>query len=236
MCEPPLVKICGLREIVHIDAAVASGADFVGVIFAESPRRVSLEQARAIRARLGPRIPILDAEASAVTAARRAVGRPLLVGVFADQAPETINRIAVGADLDLVQLSGGEHPALIGRLNRPVLRVLHVGPEDSSERLLAEARRLPPTITLLDTQDAARRGGSGRSFDWSIAAAVAAQRPLMLAGGLGPENVAAAVAQVRPWAVDVSSGVERAGRKDPAEIAAFIQAAVRAPAAIRDPS
>ena len=236
MCEPPLVKICGLREIAHVDVAVASGADLIGAVFAESPRRVSLEQARAIRARLGPRIPILNAEASAVTAARKAAGRPLLVGVFADQAPEAINRIAVGADLDLVQLSGGEHPALASRLNRPVLRVLHVGPEDSPERLLAEAQRLPPTITLLDTQDASRRGGSGRSFDWSIAAAVAAQRPLMLAGGLRPESVAMAVAQVRPWAVDVSSGVEREGRKDSAKIAAFIKAVMQEPAAMRDPS
>ena len=236
MCEPPLVKICGLREIVHVDVAVANGADLVGVVFAESPRRASVEQARAIRARLGPRIPILNAEASSVTAARKAAGRPLLVGVFAGQAPEAINHIAVGADLDLVQLSGGEHPALAGRLNRPVLRVLHVGPEDSSERLLAEARRQPPTITLLDTQDATRRGGSGRSFDWSIATAVAAQRPLMLAGGLRPENVAMAVAQVRPWAVDVSSGVERDGRKDPAKIAAFIKAAAQAPATMRGTS
>ena len=232
----PLVKICGLREMAHVDVALAAGADFVGVVFAESPRRASLEQARAIRSRLGPRIPVLDADAALVARARHQAGRPLLVGVFADQPPEEINRIAASVDLDLVQLSGGEHPVLVGRLNRPALRVLHVGSDDTPERLLAEASRTPPTITLLDTKDAARKGGSGRAFDWSVAAAVAAQRPLMLAGGLTPANVAAAVAQVRPWAIDVSSGVETDGRKDPAKIAAFIAAASPAPAAARGAS
>jgi len=229
MPDQPLVKICGLREIVHVNVALTAGADFIGVIFAESQRRASLEQACAIRSRLGPRIPVLDADAAVVTQACYAAGRPLLVGVFADQPPEEINRIAAVADLDLVQLSGNEHPALVGRLNRLVLRVLHVGPDDTPEGLRTEAARKPPTITLLDTKDSALKGGSGRPFDWSIAAAVAAQRPLMLAGGLTPENVAGAVAQVRPWAVDVSSGVETDGRKDPAKITAFIAAAAHAP-------
>ncbi len=220
-----LIKICGLRETAHVDAAIEAGADFLGIVFAESPRRVSLERARAIRTRVGPRVEVLDATASAFTQARRAAGRPLLVGVFAGQPPDEINRVAASADLDVVQLSGGEHPSLAARLTRPVLRAVHVESGDAAERVLGAADRSPPTVTLLDTRDASVRGGSGRAFDWSIAAAVARARPIMLAGGLTPDNVGEAIEQVRPWAVDVSSGVETDGAKDPMKIAAFVAAA-----------
>ncbi len=223
--HPPgtLVKICGLREMASVNAAVEAGADFIGVVFAESPRRATLAQARAIRSRLGPRVEVLDATAEAVTAARRSAGQPLLVGVFADQPPEEMNRIAQAADLDLVQLSGGEDPVLVARLVRPALRAVHVGADDTPERVLARARAAR-AILLLDTRDAARRGGTGRTFDWRIATAVARQAPLMLAGGLTPATVGDAVRTVRPWAVDVSSGVETDGAKDVAKIRAFIDA------------
>ena len=223
-----LIKICGLREPAYARAAVDAGADFLGVVFAESPRRISVEGARAIRALLGPRLEIggsiADAVAEAVARARDRAGQPLLVGVFAGQSADEINRISVAANLDLVQLSGGEPAALAAELPRPALRVLHVGPDTAAAALLAEARQPPATITMLDTQTA-RHGGSGVPFDWDVARAVAAQRPLMLAGGLTPANVAEAVGRVRPWAVDVSSGVETDGRKDPDKITAFISAA-----------
>ena len=219
-----LIKICGLREPAHARAAVDAGADFLGVMFAESSRQVSVEGARVIRALLGPRLEIDDSTAAAVARVRDRAGQPLLVGVFAGQTAEEINRIAAAADLDLVQLSGGEPAALAAELTRPALRALHVGAETDAAALLAEAQQPPATITMLDTQTD-RHGGSGIPFDWDVARDVAAQRPLMLAGGLTPANVAEAVGQVRPWAVDVSSGVETDGRKDAAKIVAFIHAA-----------
>ena len=222
-----MVKVCGLCEIAHVDAALAAGADFLGVVFAKSPRQITVERARAIRARTGPRVEVVDATAPAFAAARHKAGRPLLVGVFADQPPDEINRIATEVDLDIVQLSGGEQPALAGRLIRPVLRAVHVGPDDTAERILTEAGRPPATVTLLDTKSALR-GGSGRPFDWSIAEAVARARPIMLAGGLTPDNVAEAIMHVMPWAVDVSSGVESDGQKDVAKITAFVEAAKQA--------
>ena len=222
-----LVKICGLREIAQVDAALDAGADFLGVVFAQSPRWITVERARAIRARVGPRVEVVDATAAAFAAARHKTGRPLLVGVFANQTPDEINRIATEVDLDIVQLSGGEHPSLEGRLMRPVLRAVHVGPDDTAERILAEAGRPPATVTLLDTKGALR-GGSGRPFDWAIAEAVARARPIMLAGGLTPDNVAEAIMSVMPWAVDVSSGVESVGQKDVAKIKAFVEAAKQA--------
>ena len=222
---PVLVKICGLRDPSRAKVAIDAGADFLGVVFAESKRLVTVEQARAIRAATGPRVEVVDASAEAFAAARRAAGRPLLVGVFADQPPDEINRIIAATDLDLIQLSGGEHPSLAARLTRPALRAIHVAAEGAAGEVLTEARRPPATVTLLDAQDAAARGGTGRTFDWSLAAAVAGERAIMLAGGLTPENVAEAVRTVRPWAVDVSTGVESGGVKDPGKIRAFLAAA-----------
>ena len=228
----PRVKICGLREPAHARVAIDAGADFLGVTFAESPRRLTLEQARAIRTVAGPRVEVFSADAETLSAAIDGVGRPLLVGVFARQSADEINRIIAAVDLDLVQLSGGEHPSLAARLPRPVIRVHHIDTATTAEALLTALRREdavpPPTLTHLDTHSDIG-GGSGRTFDWSIAAAVARERPIMLAGGLTPENVAGAVLAVRPWALDVASGVESEERKDPDKIRAFVSAARAAP-------
>ena len=137
----------------------------------------------------------------------------MLVGVFARQPADEITRIAAEADLDVIQLSGGEHPELVARLNRPVIRVHHVGAETDADVLLVQVAQGPPSVAALDTQSE-RGGGSGRTFDWAIAAAIARIRPIILSGGLTPDNVAAAIDRVRPWAVDVSSGVERLSRED----------------------
>ena len=167
------VKICGLRNPQDARAARDAGADLLGVIFAKSPRRASLAQARAIRAAIGPRIELLRADTDHFDNAIDELGRPLLVGVFAGQPADEIVRIAAEADLDLIQLSGGEHPELIGRLTRPVIRVHHVGAETNADVLLARIAQGPPSVAALDTQSA-RGGGSGRTFDWAIAAAIAA--------------------------------------------------------------
>ncbi len=114
-------KICGLRDPDTARVALDAGADLVGVVFAESRRRVDVATALAIREVLGPRAEILDSSTEAID---RALDdhRPLLVGVFAKQTADEINRIVAQVDLDLVQLSGGEHPSITARLQRPVIR------------------------------------------------------------------------------------------------------------------
>ncbi|HJN91873.1 MAG TPA: phosphoribosylanthranilate isomerase [Dehalococcoidia bacterium] len=220
-----LVKICGLREPDHARIAIEGGAAFLGVIFAESKRQVGVDEARAIREVAGQRSEVLDSTVEAVREALTA-HRPLLVGVFAKQAPDEINRIAAAVDLDLIQLSGGEHPSLVQRLHRPVIRAVHVGPDSTLEAVRVEIAR-SNAIPLLDTKSDLG-GGSGQFFDWSIVAAIGhdttSEASFMLAGGLDPENVATAVQQVYPWAVDVSSGVETDGVKDPVKIRAFLEA------------
>ena len=229
---PPRVKICGVRSPEQARQAFDAGADLIGVVFAESRRRVSLEAARAIRAALGPRVLIAEATAAALDAARREAGRPLLVGVLARRSVEEINRIAAAVDLDLVQLSGGEDAAFAARIDRPVIRAIHVeaGASDAAvaaRHILEDAARSPAAITMLDT-GSPQGGGSGAVFDWAVAEAVARARPIMLAGGLTPENVAEAVRRVAPWGVDVSSGVETDGLKDAAKVRAFVAAATGA--------
>ena len=228
-------KICGLRQPRHARVAIDAGADLLGIVFAPSRRQASVDEGRAIRAEVGPRIEVVDSTPEAFAAARAAHG-PLLVGVFAGQSPDEINRIALAVDLDIVQLSGGEHPSIAARIQRPVIRTVHVSPGapkgaadisnavSSAEAALADATQQPPTVTHLDTKSA-EGGGSGKTFDWSIAALIAPQHPFLMAGGLDPDNVGRAIAQVVPWGVDVSSGVETDGVKDPAKIQAFLFAA-----------
>lgn len=220
----PLVKICGVREVEHAAAAREASADLIGMIFADTRRRVDIRAARSIRRELGPRTEITDSTAEAAQAACDQSGRPLLVGVFARQTPDEILRVLERVELDLVQLSGGEHPALAGRIPRATIRATHVAANATAESLLRDAERRPPTITLLDTASQ-QGGGSGQRFDWSLARAVAKRRPIILAGGLTPQNVAEAIAAAGPWAVDVSSGVEEDGVKSAEKIRAFVSAA-----------
>jgi phosphoribosylanthranilate isomerase len=220
------VKICGLREPNHAKVAIDAGASMLGMIFAEAPRRISIGEARAIRAVVGPRSEVLDSSTRVFDAAIQSAGRPLLVGVFARQSPDEINRVIDETDIDVVQLSGGEHPSIAARLTRPVIRAIHVDAESSVETIRRETERMPQSVTLLDAKSR-QGGGGGVTFDWSLATAIATELPLMLAGGLSPDNVADAVTRVQPWAVDVSSGVETDGRKDADKIRAFIAAADR---------
>ena len=218
-----LVKICGLCEPAHALAAAEAGADFIGLVFAESRRRVSVDEARAIVRPLGQ--PAASAgggvEHIEVLLLRK---RPLVVGVFAGADAETINRTAEAVGLDLMQLSGDEPWDMCDRLSLPVLMAVKVRDGTSAEEIIAAVR--PGAVPLLDTHAEGALGGTGRPFDWSIAAAVACRFPIVLAGGLTPENVGEAVRRVRPWAVDVSSGVETDGVKDVEKICGFM-AAVR---------
>lgn len=237
------VKICGLRDPETATAAAAAGADFVGLVFAESRRRVTpqecydvVEAVHGARRTTGPAVfeaPVVGevrglswfgAWSEAIEAAL-ARWRPLVVGVFANQPREEVNDIAAAAGLDLVQLSGDETGDYARGVERPVIRTLHISPTTSAEDLLEAAAGLRVAGFLLDTASPEAYGGTGEPFDWDVARETALRLPFLLAGGLTPENVAAAVTQVEPWAVDVSSGVESGGRKDVEKIRAFVRAA-----------
>ncbi len=224
--------------------AAEAGADFVGMMFAESRRKVSREEASEIVRALGTplggiemtsppslfRTEAMDLTSwfeHGATALERLLERkrPLTVGVFADNDPEEVNEIADECGIDLIQLHGGEPWSACLLANRQVVRAVHIASEDTAAS--AQARMQPGSAlaVLLDTASRDVRGGSGSSFDWSVAADVVKSFPVWLAGGLTPENVSAAIAQVQPWCVDVSSGVEADGVKDLAKIRAFVRAA-----------
>ncbi len=194
------VKICGITSEEDGLLAVAMGADAVGFLFAPSPRRISPSLARDIARRLPPEI--------------------LTVGVFRNEDPRNVVRIANQARLGAVQLHGRESPEETMRVRQQVGRVIKAFPAGSEE--LEKARSYGADIVLVD----ADQPGSGKVFDWALAERAAGSLPVMLAGGLTPENVAAAISKTRPWGVDVSTGVESApGRKDPRLVREFVSAA-----------
>jgi phosphoribosylanthranilate isomerase len=186
------VKICGVTRPDDARMAAELGAWAVGFVFwPRSPRAVSVEQARAIVAGLSPLV--------------------TPVGVFVDQTADEVNAVAARVGLGLVQLHGHETPAMARALSGRVIKAVALGDEGAADEL----ERWPEALVLLDAHDPARRGGTGRTIDWDAAAVIARRRPVVLAGGLRPENVAEAVARVRPAAIDVSSGVETSpGVKD----------------------
>lgn len=208
------VKICGLRTEEHALAALEAGADFLGFIFAPSRRQVQPETV-----------------ASIVAAVRAAPGgdRIRCVGVFVNESAERMVEIARIAGLDTLQLSGDEPIAILDTLRQlaPDLEVIKAlrltGSDDEVPWLDA-----PVSIRLLiDAHVPGSYGGAGVVGNWQQAAQLARQRQVLLAGGLHPGNVAQAIAEVQPWGIDVSSGVETEGTKDSAKIRSFI-ATVRA--------
>lgn len=221
-----LVKICGVSEPQHARAAASCGADFIGVVFAPSRRQVTMGQARRIADALGQPDGEPVTPDTAAVEARLHERRPLLVGVFADQDVDTINAIAEECGLDFVQLSGSEPWEMCALLRQPVLKCLKVRAGQSAAQVLAQVRE--GALLLLDPYVEGSYGGAGQTLDWDVAALVARERPVFLAGGLRPDNVARAVATVHPWAVDVSSGVETDGVKDVAKVRDFIEAAKKA--------
>jgi phosphoribosylanthranilate isomerase len=204
------VKICGLRTIEHALVALEAGADLLGFIFAPARRQVTPAEAAAI-----------------ATAVRVAPGgeRVSLVGVFVNETSEHMTATAATCGLDAIQLSGEEDPRVLASLPHGVLVIKAVRLAGAD----AEQGWLGTTGAQLhvDAHVPGIYGGAGVVADWARAAELARTRPIMLAGGLTPDNVGAAIGQVRPWGVDVSSGVETDGVKDAAKIRAFV-AAVRA--------
>ncbi|HEY5449677.1 MAG TPA: phosphoribosylanthranilate isomerase [Polyangia bacterium] len=195
------VKICGVTTAEDAAMAVAAGADAIGVNFwPGSKRHVTLADARDVLAAVPAGV--------------------LKVGVFVDAPVEEVERHLDELELDRAQLHGNETPALFDRLDRRLIRVVRVRDESSFD---GEAG-WSPALWLYDAY-VEGYGGAGVPAPWPLIAA-RARRPFLLAGGLTPDNVAAAVAQTRPDGVDVASGVESSARKkDPAKVAAFIAAA-----------
>jgi phosphoribosylanthranilate isomerase len=210
------VKICGLTNLDDALLALEAGADLLGfVLYPKSPRGVSL----------GAVAEIVQALRCAPAFQQR---RPALVGVFVNVPPAEVARALDEAGLDLAQLSGHEPPddlrALGGRAYKAVRSQAEADALPVVDALPAHPHR--PDL-LLDAAHPTLYGGSGQPADLALAARLAQRYRLLLAGGLTPDNVAAAIRAVRPWGVDVASGVEAApGKKDPAKVRAFIQAAL----------
>ncbi|MFQ5742840.1 MAG: N-(5'-phosphoribosyl)anthranilate isomerase [Acidobacteriota bacterium] len=199
-------KVCGITSTADAAAAVAAGADALGFIFyPPSPRAVSLAEAMRIVAGLP-----------------EGVWR---VGVFVDALVEEMAEAADRLGLDFLQLSGDEPPELASQLPRPAWKAVRLPPQPSPADADAMATTYPDCTLLLDAGAGGLYGGTGESVDWQLAARVARQRPLVLAGGLRFGNVAEAVTRVRPWGIDVASGVEaEPGRKDPQKLSLFAAA------------
>jgi len=195
------VKICGITRVEDARAALEEGATALGFVFwPQSPRYVDPERARSIVAALPPAV--------------------VAVGVFVNQPADQVNRVAERVGLSVIQLHGDETPGFAAAMTRPVMKALSLA--DGS----IEAEGWPEDVMLLvDADDVDRRGGTGRKANWAAAAALAARRRIVLAGGLTPENVRQAIALVRPFGIDVSSGVESApGIKDGDKLAALFEA------------
>jgi len=198
----PVIKICGITRLSDALHAIEHGAGMLGFVFwPQSPRYIAPDRAAGIVAALPP-----DVDA---------------VGVFVNESVDGIRAVVAQTGISAIQLHGDEPPDYARALGWPVLKATTVADADEA------AGAWPPGTTfLMDAADRVRRGGTGTTVDWQRAAAVARGRRVVLAGGLTPDNVAAAIQTVRPFGVDVSSGVEDApGVKNQDKVARFLASA-----------
>ncbi len=199
----PKVKICGIMALADAEAAVAHGADFLGFVFVKGRRRcMTVEATREIVRSVGSAC-------------------PPSVGLFLNEDPTTVRHVAAASGLQFVQLCGSESPDYCTELNIPHWKVINLHTAADYDRLCPYTDAGAFVLEGADNGP----GGTGQTWDWGLASAAPRDRRFLIAGGLSPANVGTAVAQVRPWGVDVSSGVETGGRKDPEKIAAFIREA-----------
>jgi phosphoribosylanthranilate isomerase len=208
-----IVKICGLRDPEHAAIAAAAGADMVGFIFAPTRRQVTAEVARLC-----------------VDAAKSANDNVLIVGVFLDAPEDEMQAVVELAGLDLVQFHGDQSPAAAKAVGVPVIQALRPRPGACTSDVIAQIIELradptPPVAFLVDGYAEDAPGGAGVRADWELARSVCALHPIMLAGGLNPNNARDAIWHVRPVGVDVSSGVEVDGIKNGELIDSFIREA-----------
>lgn len=206
------IKICGITEPGDALHAVECGADALGFVFYErSPRAITPDKAQAIIAQLPPFVTV--------------------VGLFVNEDPRIIREVADRCHLDVIQYHGDETAETVRKAPRRSIRALRI----KENKTLGDLDTYPASGLLVDAWVAGAFGGTGVLSNWGIAAEIAKKRPLILAGGLTPENVAAAIQAVRPYGVDVSSGVEESpGRKDQKKVAAFIRAAQLAAPVAKD--
>jgi phosphoribosylanthranilate isomerase len=201
------VKICGLTNLNDALAAVEAGADAVGfVLYKESPRCISADQAQEIIRQLPPFV--------------------TTVGLFVNQPTHWVRVMAERSGVDALQFQGDETPDYCEAFSQRAIKAIRVRDRDSLAAMLEYRVR----AFVLDAYREGEYGGTGETFDWALAAEAKAYGRIILAGGLTPENVAEAIRRVRPFAVDVSSGVEGSvkGTKDHGKIRAFVQAAKNA--------
>jgi len=208
------IKICGIKTIESAVAAAEAGADFIGLVFAPSPRQVTPAQANKI-----------------ITALKKQPKVPKLVGVFVNTPSDVVNRIAKSCSLDRVQLSGDETFEYCHNLTPAIIKVMRIGRLQKAEQVCQDMSSWVKAISgkdnifLLDAYNPDKYGGTGNPLNWEIAAYIAEKYKVIAAGGLNPGNVGDAIKKIKPWGVDVSSGVETGGEKDMNKIKAFIKAA-----------
>jgi phosphoribosylanthranilate isomerase len=207
------VKICGIRDKNNALAVVEAGADFIGLVFAPSRRQVSPQQA----------LPLVEV-------VRGLRSRPAVVGVFVNAAAQEVNDIADYCQLDWVQLSGDESWQYCQELRKAIIKVIPVSSGQKTDEILADIETgyqlLPEKelVCLLDSRVGGAYGGTGQVFNWELAREVSVRFPVIIAGGLTPANVGQLIRKVKPWGVDVSTGVESNGLKDASKIRAFVKA------------
>ena len=210
------VKICGIRALDDALAAAEAGADLIGMVFVpERRRRITPKEAKAI-----------------VDGVRNSGGPvPRIVGLFADQSIEEVAGVVEFCGLDLAQLCGQETVEFAGQVGCDVIKVVHVAEsatasDDAGTGALVKEFSGVGHLVTLDRYVEGIQGGTGKGFNWEVAASLSRSgHPFLLAGGLTPENVSEAITMVKPWGVDVSSGVETDGKKDHAKILEFLQKA-----------
>ncbi|MGQ9546166.1 MAG: phosphoribosylanthranilate isomerase [Dehalococcoidia bacterium] len=207
------VKICGIKDKSHAMTAVEAGADFIGLVFAPSPRQISPAQAREIAG-----------------CVKKSSNTTKIVGVFVNAPTSQVNEVANFCALDWVQLSGDESWEYCHELKKAIIKVIHISSGKKADEILADIERgyelLPEKelVCLLDSRVEGAYGGTGQVFDWQLARGVSVRFPVMIAGGLTAANVGQLIRAVKPWGVDVSTGVESNGLKDASKIKAFVKA------------
>jgi len=201
-----------MTSLADVMLAVETGADAIGMIFAPSVRRITQSAAKHIAENLPPFI--------------------TPVGVFLNPTRDDIERVRdIFPDL-VVQLHGEESPSFVSSLDGKIIKAIHVAPDTSDPQTLErEANLHPRAIVMFDTSANGKHGGTGVAFNWKLIAPAARNRQVIVAGGLTPENVAGCVRTLHPYGVDVRSGVETEGRKDPKKMRGFVNAVRDADAA-----
>jgi phosphoribosylanthranilate isomerase len=199
------IKFCGCTDLSEVMLAVQTGADAIGMIFAPSIRRITESAAKYIAERLPPFI--------------------TPVGVFVNPSLDDIARArSIFPDL-VVQLHGDESPSFVSSIDGKVIKTIHVSSDEAdSNAIQRAANQHPRAILLFDTVTSGAIGGTGVSFPWRLVAPIAQEREIIIGGGLTPENIASCLRIVRPFGVDVRSGIETNNRKDPLKMRAFVQA------------